>query len=1510
MSGNQTSKPMPKPLKGQAQGYGIGDFSDLTSAKMSIPGMLENGVMTNIELEDSVINNTTIGVDVPNIGIFTNLTVTGNVIFTGFGNLYWDALTGILTIDASIEVTGCSLLGNLKICVNTIKANNLNGGINLVVDGFGTLNFQGPITHTASFGNYLSNVISGNHVTNVLKEIKYTSYDSFYSLTTLKDQVLNTLNGDIILKTEASMKSVLITSFIQTQGSIIVTTSTNHNVILGDIINVTQGSSNPVINGTVGIFTVLSPVSFLISGGPTILASGTASFLKIPDSSIYLTPKTAVVIPIDIPVTFGPSSNNVLGNTNGLALSSDTSITLNSGITYVPVESELSFGTDGALLTSSTTNGSTLLVKGDSLQINSSYANFYTPIPTLGDYTSNLADPTDRGIQFDYWSPSNNVPQLGWFGYKKELDAFTIITNATNTNNVITGTPAGLYVDNITVNRVVFTSLGNLNMGCNDIININTLTGCEGVLNVNGTNGVYITGQTVGISGSNINITPTTKLTFPDNIPFNFGTSSTLINTTSGLVLGTSVGNILMNSPIVFDGTTGNYKLYASAGTLVLSSSVGNFHISGGNLTLNPNNSLVLSSSGSITGNTSGIFISSGNTTFNSGSNIQLGNNTSLLFSTSGNVTGNTGGLYLSSGNVSINNGSLFHLGSSTVLFSNTSGTYTTSGGFFMNNELCFGGTNACIDYTGGSNGSFTLTGNSYNSLIFNAWNNLQTNAPLYFGSSSASIYSTSGGIVIHGGNILLDGTLVLNNGILALGASNTTGDTGILGQYTINTTGPFNTFFGYQTATDSFVFYSQAIVNNQTVSGTLGNITANGYNISGGGTLTQSGYNVNCGTLGNVALITGCSGTLNIKAGTAVNVTSDSLALSKDTVVSFATSGSIYNTLGNLFLNTNKVIVNGDLQVNGTTSNVYSTVTNLMDPIFSLGGVTGPLVNDLKDRGIEFKYYTSSTKTGFIGYKNSLDRVVVIKDGINTNEIFSGAYSDFQIGDLYATNITLNNGTNPSVISSTTSLYFSTNTTVFNGSINISQASFYTSNGNLIVSNTSGCVIFDTDCIEIGDTTLQSSNGNFTISSGNSITLYSSTGNINIYPQNGNTWISQTFMSEGNFFGLSGNTANSLISSNGNLTINGLNSIILNTPTTVITGDIYNPGLNLLKADLNKYILPLGTFQRVNVTDISNTTTTGKLVVTLSSNPYLVSGDSIDIYNSFISDGTFTVQDILSPTTFTILHSNLSTSATTGVMQSLLTVNQGKDVGIRVDYWTTTGNTLATSGSVNYNSGFFGFKYDTRNWTFYNDSIITSDVVVSGTLGNILVSKVNTSNISGYTLDGTLSAGSSLIAGNNFHVLGGTIQNTPIGNTTASTIRGTAITNTLSASLLNLTAASNMNYSVERFTLSSGTPTGSPSANTVVTFVSVNGVSFTSSGTMGSTGLTDGAIKVIICASMGVNCLYKLAFGAGKLTTPNPCGTTGSTLITMKHTGQGVQLIWNGSSNSWFCMNSGVFVS
>jgi len=114
--------------------------------------------------------------------------------------------------------------------------------------------------------------------------------------------------------------------------------------------------------------------------------------------------------------------------------------------------------------------------------------------------------------------------------------------------------------------------------------------------------------------------------------------------------------------------------------------------------------------------------------------------------------------------------------------------------------------------------------------------------------------------------------------------------------------------------------------------------------------------------------------------------------------------------TNGNITLTPNgtgKIVINGPLQVDGTTTTVNSTTVTVDDPIFTLGGDTAPTSDDNKDRGIEFRYYVSSSaKIGFFGYDDSTNRFTFIPDASNSSEVFSGTKGDVDINKLFTSNI------------------------------------------------------------------------------------------------------------------------------------------------------------------------------------------------------------------------------------------------------------------------------------------------------------------------------------------------------------------------------------------------------------------------------------------------------------------------------------------------------------------------
>jgi hypothetical protein len=91
-----------------------------------------------------------------------------------------------------------------------------------------------------------------------------------------------------------------------------------------------------------------------------------------------------------------------------------------------------------------------------------------------------------------------------------------------------------------------------------------------------------------------------------------------------------------------------------------------------------------------------------------------------------------------------------------------------------------------------------------------------------------------------------------------------------------------------------------------------------------------------------------------------------------------------------------NNLTVSGNLTVQGTTTIVDSTVTNIADPIITLGGGTGnsaPTADDNKDRGVAFKWVNNggTTSTGFFGYDDSTGYFTYVQTATITNEVVSG---------------------------------------------------------------------------------------------------------------------------------------------------------------------------------------------------------------------------------------------------------------------------------------------------------------------------------------------------------------------------------------------------------------------------------------------------------------------------------------------------------------------------------------
>jgi hypothetical protein len=724
-------------------------------------------------------------------------------------------------------------------------------------------------------------------------------------------------------------------------------------------------------------------------------------------------------------------------------------------------------------------------------------------------------------------------------------------------------------------------------------------------------------------------------------------TSGDLIVTTNkNLYLTTTSGNVIL--PVNNNGSFTSASLQLGNSTEVIRGNTSGISI----LTVSPNGSANVIASGNVnvtssTGNVVIQSLASDINLYTTSGNVRLLPTTRVIFGISG--TGNSirsdsvGNLVLNGNTTNmidiknitdINLGATLNVNLSSGTFLNLSSTKDryivgdTLGNILLNNS--FAGGNTIIS--------------SSNTLITGSGDLSVRNTNTYISSNNVVISGSVGSVM----NINMDDVLLKDRIITLSNESLLTNDNKDRGlEYKYYSSAMKLGWFGWKNTSGRLTYYSDAINTNEIITGTLGSVEFDSAYLKNNLIFTTTGgIDMSCGTIANLSTILGCTNlsmiapnNVNISSGANVNISSGSVINMRSVDTNMISSGDISASSANILLNASskvqvpynvplafgstsnsisadasgnmtisvlggsgRLVLNSDVQINGTTTNVYSTVTNLKDPIFSLGGVTGPLVDDGKDRGIEFKWNTGgSTKTGFFGYKNASSRFVFIQSGINIDEVYSGSYGNVQFGNGYFNNLDVGGGTisNVGVISGGDISIVSTsgNLSLSSGNINLptnSSVNFgstansisNTSSGPLNISSStnvnfsmgssSSITIPETVYVNMGSSSLVNTGGNLQISA--------SGGNIDLIPKQ--TGGSVTIPS--NTFLAFGSTSNSIISTNGQLLINGYSGVSINTTSFLISGDLNIGGTVTAQVDanfdINKYILPLGTSQLINI--------------------------------------------------------------------------------------------------------------------------------------------------------------------------------------------------------------------------------------------------------------------------------------------------------------------------------------
>lgn len=245
-------------------------------------------------------------------------------------------------------------------------------------------------------------------------------------------------------------------------------------------------------------------------------------------------------------------------------------------------------------------------------------------------------------------------------------------------------------------------------------------------------------------------------------------------------------------------------------------------------------------------------------------------------------------------------------------------------------------------------------------------------------------------------GNVIIDNDLAVNGGDITSTATNFN----LLNQSTGNitafsgATGVINlanaglTVNAFNSATIADILTSATDID---LGGTAGSLKIRNANVIMSGDLEVNGCDIKT-TCVNFNLLNEPTGTVNAVTGArTVNAFTGATALNLA-----ATSGT--TTIRN------NLQIDGNLRISGTTTTVNSTVTTIKDPIITLGGETDNAnltSNDGKDRGIEFKYYDTSSKLGFFGWDNSENRYTLLQNATNSSEVFTGTNAQLNLGRI-----------------------------------------------------------------------------------------------------------------------------------------------------------------------------------------------------------------------------------------------------------------------------------------------------------------------------------------------------------------------------------------------------------------------------------------------------------------------------------------------------------------------------
>ncbi|KAJ3047730.1 hypothetical protein HK102_012852, partial [Quaeritorhiza haematococci] len=263
---------------------------------------IPSSVLSDVVIESGLADSLIIGQASPASGRFTTL-ISGsdgrgyNVLFyssVAGKSLQWDPTVAQLRIGGSLSVTETADLGNLKIRGNTIAATN---GIHLE---------PGHSHHVT---------VSGGLVQRTLGPVHFEHATGFKIKSETLARVHARTDLDLVSNSGIRVSNVLaITALTNGPHGILVSTEHDHNVAVGDTVDLIGTNSVPGVDGLKPVIQVIDSQTFVVPG--FVAASGTTGQVR-GSGTIRFESANGVEIP-----HIKMRSNDIIGETDRLIIRS------------------------------------------------------------------------------------------------------------------------------------------------------------------------------------------------------------------------------------------------------------------------------------------------------------------------------------------------------------------------------------------------------------------------------------------------------------------------------------------------------------------------------------------------------------------------------------------------------------------------------------------------------------------------------------------------------------------------------------------------------------------------------------------------------------------------------------------------------------------------------------------------------------------------------------------------------------------------------------------------------------------------------------------------------------------------------------------------------------------------------------------------------------------------------------------------------------------------------------